>query len=519
LQRGKLYYLFLIIIINCKIVFSNPDYVFQVSGIEKTNDSTIEFEVYLKSQNSAFELTSYQCAFTFNPEIVNGTGLSFSYVEGTSQLINLNPQAGIGVNTDDGIPKLTFASMPGSETIPLSFIRIGRFKLITNSSFNNLPLNIQWSFDGKINTIVTGSNFDNITNPADCSTFNSGQLNIVKVTASATTDTLTAPEKTIDGKGSEDGDPDSRWAADPMPQYLIFDLGSAKQIDSTLFSFYKWNSGRIYNYSIETSCDSINWDSAVTANFSEPQEWTSNIISKKARYVKLIFNSCNQINFAGLWEARIYGSSDSLNHITLPVELESFAGKLINNSVELSWKTVTEINNKGFEIERKINAVTPGNKREDWNKIGFVNGSGSSTVPQNYKFIDNLKYESYNTIVAYRIKQIDLDGSSNYSNEVNVKVDLRPKEFVLYQNYPNPFNPSTDIKYSLPMESKVVVVVYNTLGEKVKEFNEGIKEAGNHDIIFQSDGTASGVYFYTINAVSSDGKSEFRKTQKMMLLK
>ena len=197
----------------------------------------------------------------------------------------------------------------------------------------------------------------------------------------------------------------------------------------------------------------------------------------------------------------------------LPVELTSFNGNIINNSVELKWKTATEINNKGFEIERKIPA------QSEWERIGFVSGNGTSTNPAEYKFKDDLKSLTISGNIGYRLKQVNYNGSSVYSDEINVKVDLTPKSFVLYQNYPNPFNPSTNIKYSLPFESNVNITIYNSLGERIKEFAQEVKEAGNHDIIWYANNQASGVYFYTITAKSTDGKNSFNKTQKMMLVK
>ena len=197
----------------------------------------------------------------------------------------------------------------------------------------------------------------------------------------------------------------------------------------------------------------------------------------------------------------------------VPVELTALQGEVVNKTVELKWKTATEMNNKGFEVERKLS------QDAKWETIGFVNGNGTSTIPNSYKFTDDFKYQSINSIVFYRLKQVSLDGNADYSDEIKVKLDLTPKDFVLYQNYPNPFNPSTKIKYALPYESKVNITIYNILGEMIKVFEQGIREAGNHDIIWQANGQASGIYFCTITAKSIDGKNNFMETRKMMLLK
>jgi hypothetical protein len=101
------------------------------------------------------------------------------------------------------------------------------------------------------------------------------------------------------------------------------------------------------------------------------------------------------------------------------------------------------------------------------------------------------------------------------SNEVKVL----PQEYTLFQNYPNPFNPSTAIKYAVPFESNVNIRFYNSLGQIVREVNEGTRQPGNYEINFNSSGLASGIYFYSIKAVSTNGKNDFSAVKKMILLK
>ena len=80
-------------------------------------------------------------------------------------------------------------------------------------------------------------------------------------------------------------------------------------------------------------------------------------------------------------------------------------------------------------------------------RVGFVNGNGTTTETQSYSFMDeNLVSGKY----LYRLKQIDFDGSFEYSNEVEVIVTV-PDRFELSQNYPNPFNPTTKISFSIPI--------------------------------------------------------------------
>ena len=117
------------------------------------------------------------------------------------------------------------------------------------------------------------------------------------------------------------------------------------------------------------------------------------------------------------------------------------------------------------------------------------------------------------------MKQIDNNNQFNYIKIVEVQTGNIPDRFALNQNYPNPFNPSTVISYSLPYNSNVKLNVYNAIGESVSQLFNGVQEAGNHEINFNALSLSNGVYFYRLEASSSDGKNNYISTKKMMLLK
>jgi len=191
----------------------------------------------------------------------------------------------------------------------------------------------------------------------------------------------------------------------------------------------------------------------------------------------------------------------------LPVELSYFSAKVFGNGINLVWRTETEVNNYGYEIERFQDYKIE--KLQDWKTIGFVEGNGNSNSPKDYSFFDdNILAGTY----SYRLKQIDTDGKFEYSKIVQVDFNL-PEKFELYQNYPNPFNPSTTISFSLPQSTNVKISVYNLIGEKVDEIVNSFLDAGIHRIIFNASNLHSGMYIYKLEA------GNISLTKKMILIK
>lgn len=186
----------------------------------------------------------------------------------------------------------------------------------------------------------------------------------------------------------------------------------------------------------------------------------------------------------------------------IPVELSSFTASVAGNDVQLSWITATETNNNGFEIERASSLL-------GWEKIGFVNGNGTTTETKSYSFIDNQVAAG---VYSYRLKQIDFNGTFEYSNIVEVEVSL-PQNFELSQNYPNPFNPSTTISFNIPQNTFVILKVYDIIGNEVATLANEEKPAGKYNINFDAGNLSSGIYFYSINA------GTFNQVRKMTLIK
>lgn len=188
--------------------------------------------------------------------------------------------------------------------------------------------------------------------------------------------------------------------------------------------------------------------------------------------------------------------------VPVPVELISFSATTDSKNVNLNWATASETNNSGFEIERRYD-------KTDWLEIGFVPGHGTTTEKQNYSYID----QNVNAgIYSYRLKQVDFDGTFEYSNEILVNVTAS-LEFTLDQNFPNPFNPNTLIKYSIPKSSQVSLKIFNTLGQEVETLVNEEKQVGTYEVNWNASNLQSGVYFYRLQTGS------FVETKKMILMK
>jgi len=286
-------------------------------------------------------------------------------------------------------PNLLSALVLNPTTVELTFseaLENNSASLKTNYSINNgiVVNSVSFSADGKKVTLNTTTNAANqtytvvVNNVKDLagntiaaqnntatyiyqSTSNLLQLPINGVSASVISEPNHTPEKIIDGLGYNGGDPDSRWAGIPMPQWLVFDLGASKKISLLKLQFYNWDGGRIYTYSIQVSNDATQWNEVLSNASSTSQEWTQNSFSDlNARYLKLIFVSNNQNTWAGLWEAQVWGPNTSGSDLTPPnllgATLTNSTSLVLNFSEPLSPSTTQNINN--YSISNGINVTS-----------------------------------------------------------------------------------------------------------------------------------------------------------------
>lgn len=197
-----------------------------------------------------------------------------------------------------------------------------------------------------------------------------------------------------------------------------------------------------------------------------------------------------------------------IGYASIPVEVTSFSAEARIDEVILKWSTSSELDNKGFEIERATEI-----DKDNWAVVGFVNGSGTVKGEKEYLFVDRSPERG---VSYYRLKQYDLNGTFRVFSEL--KVDFRGiKSYELGQNFPNPFNPTTTITYSIPVGGHVSLIVYNLLGSEVIKLVDEQQQAGTHSIHFSTEdlgeNIGSGIYFYTFKS------GNFTETRKMIVLK
>ncbi|MGE5798082.1 MAG: T9SS type A sorting domain-containing protein [Ignavibacteria bacterium] len=164
--RYVVYLILLISLFSNSFIYSQVNYVMSIDNGRYINNNTFEFDIYINSNTEPFELTSYQCVLSFNKNLAKDGTLRFIYVDGSSDLSNF-PVSSIGINSTDNFKELTFASMPGSDNISKDSKKVGTFQLETWNSFEINKAEISSNFDGMIGTILTGSQYENITQPSN----------------------------------------------------------------------------------------------------------------------------------------------------------------------------------------------------------------------------------------------------------------------------------------------------------------------------------------------------------------
>jgi hypothetical protein len=190
---------------------------------------------------------------------------------------------------------------------------------------------------------------------------------------------------------------------------------------------------------------------------------------------------------------------------TLPVKLTSFSAVSGYNGITLQWAIATEVQNKGWMIERSV----ADQNNTSWTELGFVKGAGNSNVLNKYNYLDPKPAPgSY----FYRLKQTDIDGKVSYSNILLVTIGKNGKGAGLAA-YPNPFRSSSTVRFNVNVFSQVNLSVYNEAGQFIKTISNEMLEAGTYQKLFSGYGLASGRYILKLQVGSEQFTSSIIKVQ------
>jgi hypothetical protein len=196
-------------------------------------------------------------------------------------------------------------------------------------------------------------------------------------------------------------------------------------------------------------------------------------------------------NFATLGSVSIWNGVGA----ALPVELASFSAVKRSDAVQLRWHTITELNNYGFEVQRSFD-------KKHWEEMDFVPGNGTVNSPRSYSWNDAAVLRSGRGNVYYRLRQIDRDGSYEFSSVVDVALE-GGNGFAVTQAFPNPFNPSTTFSVRLERDEAVHASVFDAAGREVATLINGeILAAGMHNLSFHADQLPSGIYFAVVRTAT-----------------
>lgn len=193
---------------------------------------------------------------------------------------------------------------------------------------------------------------------------------------------------------------------------------------------------------------------------------------------------------------------------SLPVEWTNFHANLIESkTVQIDWGTSTEINNRGYYVQRGRQNRKLSGDAMTWESLAFVEPKGAPGQGASYQYIDHPDYigESW----YYRIQQIDLDGTADYTNYQEIVIP-GASESDLHALFPNPASTVMNVKYYAEGAGKTFFAMYNLAGALVKQENFSNDRQGNFTEQIDVQGLPNGLYGYvlSVNGKFFKGKLE-----------
>jgi fibronectin-binding autotransporter adhesin len=284
--------------------------------------------------------------------------------------------------------------------------------------------------------------------------------------------------------------PDSNLFKVSQVRYFSVDLISGSVSSPTITITYGPDDGvtNLPNLCVARSTNNNHWFNAGVSNST-----SSSITSNSTTIEPITYFALGSIT----------------NDNPLPVQLSSFTLTPRQRSIEITWQTESESENKGFIILRSESETGGYQEIASYLNTPALVGQGTTASPTRYRYIDNRNIQP-GRAYWYKLVDVDYSGRRHEHQPMSVQTAF---EYALDQNYPNPFNPSTAIQFSLEKPGKTVLEIYNTLGQKVATLVNGELSAGAHRYQWNASGLASGVYFYRLQS------NEFVATKKMILVK
>ncbi|HVB04299.1 MAG TPA: T9SS type A sorting domain-containing protein, partial [Chitinophagaceae bacterium] len=153
----------------------------------------------------------------------------------------------------------------------------------------------------------------------------------------------------------------------------------------------------------------------------------------------------------------------------LPVQLGDFTGKLNGDNVNLNWNTLSELNNDHFDVQRSLDG-------QYFTTIGTVKGSGTTNIPQQYSYTDNILKISA-PVLYYRLNQVNFDGTSAFSKIVEVKVNS--SNIRVTNIYPNPFMDQVQLQMQFNNSGTALINLYSPAGTQVYSTQQTVISGDN----------------------------------------
>ncbi|MFA6232964.1 MAG: T9SS type A sorting domain-containing protein [Bacteroidota bacterium] len=230
-------------------------------------------------------------------------------------------------------------------------------------------------------------------------------------------------------------------------------------------------------------------------------------------YVPADVHGTESVLFGGAWDGSLWTLLSAVNPSThsfstslatlgefsagessaVPVELVAFSGSVLDPShVRLRWKTATELNCFGFEIQR----MREDDANLEWSTLAFTEGQGTKHTPSNYAFVDALSKPVYSeTSFHYRLRQIDRDGSVAHSPIITVHFGNRPVALRLEAPWPNPAVDHATIAITIEQAHPVTLTVHNSFGAEVSRICDGTPlDRGMHVLPVSTGDLPTGIY-------------------------